>query len=177
MFKKLLIFFIMLFASPFIVALFVQKDYSVVRSVVIEKPLPEVFAYVKLLKNQNEYSKWAQIDPQMEKSFTGVDGTPGFISAWASEHPDVGVGEQEILSVVDGQRIEYQLRFISPFESTSPAYMQTTAISGQQTQVDWGFSGHMNYPMNIMFLFMDFEAMIGDDLQQGLDNLKVIVEQ
>ncbi len=35
----------------------------------------------------------------------------------------------------------------------------------------------MDYPMNLMFLFMDFEKIIGGNLQTGLDNLKVIQEQ
>ena len=55
--------------------------------------------------------------------------------------------------------------------------MTTVAVGDNQTEVRWGFSGHMAYPMNLMFLFMDFEAMIGADLQQGLDTLKVILEK
>jgi len=31
--------------------------------------------------------------------------------------------------------------------------------------------------MNLMFLFIDFEKTIGDDLQTGLDKLKVLQEQ
>ncbi|MEX2593845.1 MAG: hypothetical protein WD426_13810 [Anditalea sp.] len=46
-----------------------------------------------------------------------------------------------------------------------------------QTKVKWGFNGHMNYPMNLMFLFMDFEKMIDDDLETGLYNLKTALEK
>jgi len=35
----------------------------------------------------------------------------------------------------------------------------------------------MKYPMNLMFLFMDFDKMLGDDLQTGLDNLKTVLEK
>jgi hypothetical protein len=55
--------------------------------------------------------------------------------------------------------------------------MTTESLSANQTLVKWGFTGKMNYPMNLMFLFMDFEKMIGDDLQTGLGNLKVILEK
>jgi hypothetical protein len=55
--------------------------------------------------------------------------------------------------------------------------MITESIDNNTTKVKWGFSGHMDYPMNLMFLFMDFEQIIGDDLQTGLDNLKVIQEK
>jgi hypothetical protein len=43
--------------------------------------------------------------------------------------------------------------------------------------VKWGFDGKMNYPMNLMLLFMDFDAMLGKDMEQGLSNLKMIVEK
>jgi len=36
--------------------------------------------------------------------------------------------------------------------------------------------GHMNYPMNLMLLFMDMEQMIGKDFDQGLANLKTVLE-
>ncbi|QBF82501.1 polyketide cyclase [Shewanella maritima] len=177
MLKKLAIVLAAFIALPFIVALFVKTDYSVERSVVIDKSLPQVFSYVRLLKNQDNFSKWAQMDPAMEKTYRGIDGTPGFVSAWSSENPDVGVGEQEIIAIEEGKRIDYELRFISPFESVSPAYMTTEALGSSQTKVAWGFSGHMDYPMNLLFLFMDFETIIGNDLQIGLDNLKVVVEK
>ena len=67
-----------------IAAIFVKREYSVEREVVINKPKQEVFEYVKLLKNQDNYSKWAMMDPKMKKEYTGTDGTVGFISAWDS---------------------------------------------------------------------------------------------
>jgi len=159
-----------------IVALFVKKDYMVEREITINKPKQQVFDYIKFLKNQNNYSKWANMDPKMEKSFKGTDGTVGFISAWSSNVKDVGKGEQEIKKIVDGQHIDYELRFIEPFESTEHAYMSTEGVSENQTAVKWGFEGHMAYPMNITMLFMDFEKIIGGDLDTGLHNLKKILE-
>jgi hypothetical protein len=34
----------------------------------------------------------------------------------------------------------------------------------------------MKYPMNLMLLFMDMEGMLGGDLEQGLTNLKGVLE-
>ncbi len=176
MLKKLLIIIAILIATPLIAAIFIEKSYDVERNVVINQPKNVVFDYIKMLKNQDDFSKWAQMDPDMEKSYRGTDGEVGFVSAWNSENPDVGTGEQEIIAIKEGQRIDFELRFIKPFEANEPAFMTTTSFSEQRTKVTWGFSGHMDYPMNILFLFMDFERMIGDDLQTGLDNLKVVLE-
>ena len=177
MLKKLAITLVVIIAIPLIIAIFVQKSYDVEREIVINQPKGEIFNYLKYLKNQDEFSKWAKTDPDMTKTFRGVDGSVGFVSAWASENDEVGVGEQEIIAIKEGERIDFELRFFKPFEATEPAYMTTQSISANQTKVTWGFSGHMDYPFNLMFLFIDFEQMIGDDLQTGLNNLKVIQEQ
>lgn len=176
MLKKLMFVVLTIIAIPSVVAVFVSKSYDVEREVVINKPKAEVFNYIKRLKNQNYYSKWAQIDPDMIKTYRGIDGEVGFISAWNSTNEDVGQGEQEIIAIDEGNRIDFELRFLKPFESTSPAFMVTERIDESTTRVVWGFSGNMNYPMNLILLMIDFEQMIGDDLQTGLNNLKAIQE-
>jgi hypothetical protein len=55
--------------------------------------------------------------------------------------------------------------------------MTTESMSDSSTKVKWGFNGSMAYPMNLMLLFMDMEEMLGNDLQQGLDNLKAVLEK
>ncbi len=177
LFTKILMIIGLLALIPLIVAFFVDNEYTVVRIITINKPSIEVFEYVKLLKNQENYSKWANIDPSMKKTYQGTDGTVGFISRWESNNPDVGVGEQEIIKIYDGERIDYQLRFEEPFKSTSPVYISIEPIEENVTIVQWGFAGKMNYPMNLMMLFVDFEKMIGDDFQIGLDKLKKILEK
>ncbi|NOQ28179.1 MAG: polyketide cyclase [Bacteroidales bacterium] len=174
--KKALIVLGILVAIPLIIALFVKKDYAVEREININKSNSEVFEYVKHLKNQDNFSKWAMMDPNMKKTYKGTDGTVGFVSAWESNNKDVGKGEQEIIKITEGERIDFELRFLEPFQAVEPAFMSTESVSENQTMVKWGFSGHMNYPMNLMFLFMDFEKMIGEDLDNGLKNLKQLLE-
>ena len=165
-----------LIALILIVALFVKKEYAVERVITINLPSQEVFDYVKYLKNQDYYSKWANMDPDMKKTYKGTDGEIGFVSAWESNDKDVGKGEQEIIKITPGERIDFELRFFEPFKATESAFMVTEPINDYQTRVIWGFNGHMKYPMNMMLLFMDFEKMIGDDLSTGLDNLKEKLE-
>lgn len=175
--KNILIVIASLIVLLLIVALFVKKDYAVVREVTINKPKQEVFDYVKYLKNQDSYSKWAMMDPNMKKEYRGTDGTVGFVSAWDSEKSDVGKGEQEIKKIAEGERLDFELRFIKPFEATDYAYMTTETAGTDQTKVKWGFNGKMNYPMNLMLLFMNMDKMLGDDLQTGLSNLKTVLEK
>ncbi len=160
-----------------ITGLFVDGNYAVERKVTINKSKQEVFDYVKYLKNQDNFSVWAKIDPAMKKEFKGEDGTVGFVSAWDSENPDAGKGEQKIIKITEGERIDYELHFIEPFESTDFAYLATEAVNDSVTSVKWGFNGKMKYPMNLMLLAMDMEEMLAPDLQNGLNSLKTILEQ
>ncbi len=155
--------------------LIVSKDLAATKEIVINKPKAEVFNYVKYLKNQQYYSKWATLDPNMKNEFRGTDGAPGFVNAWEG-NKKVGKGEQEILSVSDG-KWESELRFIKPFRSVAKATMTTEAVGDNATKVTWGFTSKMNYPMNVMKLFMNMNEMVGKDFTIGLNNLKAVMEK
>lgn len=155
-----------------IVAAVAPKAYALQRSITIAKPVAEVFDYIKYLKNQDKFSKWATMDPNMQKTYTGVDGTPGFISAWDSRDKNVGKGEQEILKITHNSQVDFQIRFIKPFAGVAQACMNTVAETENSTTVSWAFESKMAFPMNIMLLFMNMDKMIGKDLETGLENLK-----
>lgn len=174
--KKILIGIVGFIILVLITGLFIDGEYGVERDVTVELPKAEVYDFVKYLKNQDEFSVWAKMDPDMKKGFTGTDAKVGCVASWESDNEDVGKGEQEITGITPGERIDYELRFIEPFESSSDAWMTTTAVAENSTRIVWGFSGKMDYPMNLMLLMMDMEGMIGKDLQTGLDNLKIILE-
>jgi len=150
------------------------KAYDVNRSIIIEKPLPDVFAYLKYINNQDNWSPWAEKDPNMKKSFTGIDGEVGFISAWVG-NKDVGEGEQELTGIIENKVVESQLRFLKPFKSTSDAYLQVF-MEKNGTKVVWGFSGKNKFPVSIMMLFMNMDKTIGKDFEYGLKKLKGILE-
>jgi hypothetical protein len=159
-----------------LVAAVSPKKYDVVKYVNIDTSSKFVFDYIKYIKNQDNFSVWAEMDPNTQKTYTGVDGTVGFVSAWKSNNKDVGQGEQEIKNIIPGKRVDFELRFNEPFQSTGQAYITTEAISESETKAVWGFYGSMPYPMNIMLLFMDMDEMLGSDLETGLENLKQLLE-
>ncbi len=173
--KKILIALGILIAIPLILALFMSKDYALEREITINKPRQEVFDYVKYLKNQNNYSTWNMMDPQMKHSYTGTDGTVGFTAAWESEM--MGNGEQEIKKLTEGARIDGELRFKGMFGSVAPVYMTTESVNDSTTTVKWGMNGHMAYPLNFMQVFMSMEEMIGKEYAKSLSNLKAILEK
>ena len=176
LYKKILIAIAILLAIPFIAALFVKKDFVVEKQVVINKPKQEVFDYVKLIKNQENYTVWTKADPNTKMEYTGTDGTVGFISSWKSDNREVGVGQQEITKIVDGERVEVKITFKEPFEGVNDAYTTVEAVSPTQTKVVNGFKGERNYIARIICLFMNMDKMLGNDIQTSLTTLKKLLE-
>ena len=159
-----------------IIAFVSPTEFNVEREVVINRPKGQVFSYLKLLRNQNDWGPWTLKDPDLKQSYTGTDGEVGFISRWESESEELGVGEQEIKKIVDGERIDVELRFIKPWEATNAGYLITEAEGDDATKVRWGFAGSMPRPMNLMLVFTEFEGLVGKDFEEGLANLKTILE-
>lgn len=158
-----------------VLALIAPKSYAVSRTITINKPVSEVYNYLKYLKNHDDWSPWQERDPEMNKNFTGTDGEVGFISAWESDHKQVGSGEQEIMGLDENKEIRTHLRFLKPFKSESDAFIRVADANGG-TEVTWGFSGNNKFPMSIFMLFMNMEKAVGPDFEQGLAKLKKVLE-
>jgi hypothetical protein len=172
--KMILLVIALIIAIPLILALFINKEYTVQRDITINKSNAVVYDYVKYLKNQEQYSKWVMTDPAMRKQLTGTDGNVGFVYAWDSDNKQAGKGEQEITQLVDGREVDTQVRFEKPMEGIAEIKMLTEPINESQTKVSWGMKGSNKYPMNFMNLFIG--NMLGKDLDVSLNNLKTILE-
>ena len=159
-----------------LLAAIAPKNYHVTRSVNISRPLPEVFDYIKHIKNQDHWSPWKKRDPDMKQEFVGVDGTIGFTSKWDSDHKQVGAGEQEIISIVENERMEAELRFLKPWKSQSTGFFETRDAGNGSTEVVWGFYGDNKFPFSIMMLFMNIDKAVGKDFEEGLAELKRTLE-
>lgn len=159
-----------------ILAIIAPKTYEVSRSISISKPVSEVFEYLRLLKNQDEWSPWGKKDPDMIKEFRGKDGEVGAISSWKG-NKEVGEGEQELTGISQNKEIRSQLRFLKPWKSQSDAYLRVSEEGSGTTKVTWGFAGKNKFPMSIMMLFMNMDKMIGKDFEEGLQSLKVKLEK
>ena len=157
-----------------IAAALIKKDYTVQQQEIINKNSRDVFDYIKLLKNQRNFNKWAMMDPNAKMDYIGTDGTVGFIYTWDSENKNVGKGEQEIKSITGNTRIDSEVRFEKPFKNVARVFMEARAISENQTSVQWVMNGKNPYPINIINLIIP--GMLSKDMGTSLNNLKNILE-
>lgn len=159
-----------------LIALFAKKSYSVKREITINKPRQDVFNYVKYLKNQDHFNKWVMMDPTMKKEFRGTDGTVGFVYAWEG-NKRAGKGEQEIMGLKEGERVDSEIRFVKPFAAVADSPFVLESTNNNQTLLKWGMTSTMKYPMNFMLAFMNMDKLLGKDLEESMNRLKNILEK
>ena len=156
-----------------IIAIFMKREHYVKREIIINAPRQKVFDFLKLLKNQDQFNKWARADKDRKEETKGTDGTVGFIYSW-SGNKSAGVGEKEIMNIVEGKRIETEIRFIKPMQMSAFVIMETESLSDEQTKVNLINGGTLKYPLNIMIPMA--EKNFAKDMDISLSTLKNILE-
>ena len=158
----------------FIIGIFTKKEHYVKCEIIINAPLQKVFDYAKLLKNQDEWNKNEKGDPDKKEEFKGTDGTVGFIISF-SGNKNVGEGQKEIMNIIEGKRIETEMRFVKPMSFTASLIMDTESLSDNQTKVKLSHGGILEYPKNIMIPM--FEKMFAKQMDISLSTLKNVLEK
>ena len=170
----ILLVFAGLIALLLIIAVFSRKKHYVRREIIINAPLQKVFIFLQLLKNQEQFNQWATADKNTRKEeFKGTDGTVGFIYAWKGGRM-AGEGEKEIKNIIEGKKIETEIRFVKPMRVSAAVIMETESLSYDQTKVYMTNTGELKYPLNIMIPM--FEKNFGRDMNKSLSTLKNILE-
>jgi hypothetical protein len=157
-----------------IVAFFMKRKHYVNREMIINAPGQKVFDYLKFLKNQDQFNKGAMADPDRKREFKGTDGTVGYIYAWKG-NKNAGEGEKEIKSIIEGKRIETEIRFVKPMSAIANIIIETEFLSDNQTKVNWSNAGTLKYPMNTMVPMV--EKHVAKDIDISLSILKNILEK
>jgi uncharacterized protein YndB with AHSA1/START domain len=156
-----------------IIALFLKKEHYVNREIIINAPRQKVFDFLRFLENQDKFNKWAKTDPDRKVETKGTDGTIGYIYSW-SGNKDAGQGAKEIKKIVEGKRIETEIRFTKPMNVTASMIMETQGLSDNQTKVNFINTGTLKYPLNIMIPMA--EKNFAKDLDSSLVTLKNLLE-
>ncbi len=155
-----------------ILMLLISKQYHFERSITINGSQSEVYEYLKSTKKFNEWNPWMKLDPSMSIQYSGNEGEVGDEYCW-KDNKDVGVGCHEILQLVPNQLQKTKMTFKEPFESIGYSDIILTP-QGNQTKVTWTLDCELDYPMNLMKIFMD--QGMNKSYSEGLENLKKLVE-
>jgi hypothetical protein len=149
-------------------------DFRVQRSALIAAPTQAVFAQVNDFHNWRAWSPWEMLDPQLERTYAGPQAGTGASYAWAG-NKDVGEGRMTITESRPGERILIDLQFIKPMTARNTTEFLFKPEGGG-TAVTWTMSGRHNFMGKAFSLLMNIDRMVGGQFEQGLANMKSLVE-
>jgi len=171
--QRILLGLVVLVFLVVLVGFFLPASAHVERSTTIDAPPATIFALVNGFRSFNNWSPWAERDPQAEYLYEGPDSGVGATMRWASQNPQVGSGFQKITASEPYKRIQTHLDFGS--QGTAQAFfdLQPTAAG---TAVTWGFD--TDFGMNLVSRYMGlmFDNWVGADYEAGLANLEILAE-
>jgi len=148
---------------------------TVSRSIMVEAPAEQIYPHIADFRQWESWSPWEKRDPQMTRTYSGADSGIGAVYEWLG-NDDVGQGRMNIIDAGAPSRVNIQLDFIKPFESSFETEFRLADQEGV-TRVTWTMQGANTYLSKLMSVFMDMESMIGRDFEQGLQSLKMAAER
>jgi len=179
MLKKLLIFLLVLVGLVFIIGHFLPKDIHVERSVRIEAPAATAFTLLNGYSTFNQWSPWADRDPEASYTYSGPKFGPGSAMSWQGNE-QVGSGSQEIMESSPYEMIRTQLDF-GP-QGSADAYFQIRSTAENTVDLTWGFDTDVTRGQSYIkgligrYFGLMFDRWIGADYERGLSAFKSFAE-
>lgn len=151
------------------------KEMTIENSVVVNKPVSQVYEYLRMVKNQENFSVWNMADPNKKTVGNGTDGSEGFVYSWDSQIKNVGAGSQEIKKLVQDKSIDYEIRFERPMQNIAFSSFNLVSAGDGQTRVTWDFRSPTKFPMSLFSWI--FKRMLSKNMSESLANLKAILDK
>lgn len=174
MFKKILIVLAGLIAAFLIFVALQPSGYAIARTKTMAAPPAVVFAQVNDLRKWEAWSPWARLDPASQVTFEGPESGTGAVFRWVG-NDQVGEGSMTIVESRPAELVRIRLEFLKPMAGTSESQF-TFANEGDGTAVTWTMTGKNDFIGKAVCLFVDMDQMLGGQFDQGLTNLKRVVE-
>ena len=148
--------------------------YTVERTTTINAPADKVYAQIVDFHNWRNWSPWDDLDPGMQRSYSGADAGVGAGYSWSGNRK-AGEGSMEIIDAVEPSSVQIALEFLKPFTSSSTTAFTLTP-QGDATDVTWTMTGPKTLVTRVMGVFKSMDSMIGPDFEKGLAKLKGATE-
>jgi Polyketide cyclase / dehydrase and lipid transport len=149
-------------------------QFRVERSAQVGAPADIVFPLINDFHQWIRWSPFEKFDPKMTKTFEGPPAGPGASYAWNGNNK-AGAGRTTILDSKPCQFISIKLEMFRPFACTNQVTFKL-APSAAGTLVSWIMEGKSNFIFKAVSLFMNMDAMVGKDFEEGLANLNTLAQ-
>ena len=151
-------------------------DFKVERSATLRAPAPAAFAQVNDFGNWQAWSPWEKVDPALKRQYEGPKAGTGAVYAWQGNH-EVGEGRMTIMESRPGELVRIKLEFFKPFAATNTAEFSFKPAGADTTAVTWSMAGQNTFLSKAICLFVDMDRMVGGMFDQGLSQMKTVLER
>jgi hypothetical protein len=152
------------------------SDFRIERSATMRAPAPAAFAQVNDFQNWQAWSPWEKVDPALKRQYEGPKAGTGAVYAWQG-NKDVGEGRMTIMESRPAEVVRIKLEFFKPFAATNTAEFSFKPAGADTTAVTWSMAGQNTFVSKAISLFIDMDRMVGGMFDQGLTQMKAIVER
>lgn len=171
-------FFILAVAGVAALLLFARSrphTFRIERSTRIEAPPEAIYGYMADFHRLPAWLPYEQKDPDMQRRYSGTPAGAGAVYDFAGDS-SVGTGRMEIIELTPPTRVRMSLEMHKPMHARNLIEFGLRADGGA-TVVSWSMEGRNPFIARLLGIFIDMDRMIGKDFEQGLANLKAVVEQ
>lgn len=148
--------------------------YTVERTTTIDAPADKVYAQIVDFHNWRNWSPWDDLDPDMQRSYSGADSGVGAGYSWTGNRK-AGEGQMKITEAVEPSSVQIAVEFLKPFKSSSTTTFNLKP-QGDATQVTWTMTGPKTLMTRVIGVFRSMDKMVGPDFEKGLAQLKGTAE-
>lgn len=170
-----MVLFYLLVALLFLAVLYLltlPAHCEVQRSIRIQKPLAEVYGYVRNLNHWGQWSPWVLHDASTDMTFDRATEIGGSYS-WSSGL--IGAGKMTKTAEATNEAIALDLQFFKPFKSRADVKFEFAGLAdsgGLQAQTEVSWQMRSKFPIFMRPFRAMFERMIGHDFELGLGMLR-----
>lgn len=174
LFKTMILVILALILAGLAFVVLQPSAFAVSRKVMIVAPVEKVFPRINTLRNWQEWSPWAKLDPEQQVAFEGPESGVGAIMRWQG-NSQVGRGAMAIIDSKPISDVRLRLDFVQPYETTSFAAFKLEPVDGG-TEVTWTMNGERGLIEKIVWMTAGVQTDIEKRFDAGLQNLKRVVQ-
>lgn len=172
--KRIMISLLALLVLLVLIGMFLPQQAMMRRDILISAEPAQIYKVLEKPREFNKWSPWADIDPNAKYEYFGPESGVGAGMRWSSEDPHVGVGSSRIIEVDTDKRIRVELDFSDQGINWSEYRLRP---EGHGTRVVWEFEMHAGMNPIQRWFGMMIDSLVGPSYEQGLRNLKTLVEK
>jgi uncharacterized protein YndB with AHSA1/START domain len=151
-----------------------DETYTVERSAAIDAPPSRVYAEIADFHNWTRWSPWEDVDPALERNYSGADSGTGAVYAWSGNRR-AGQGRMEITEATEPSKVRIDLVFEKPWKARNDTLF-TIEPEGSGSRVTWTMTGKKTIMTKVMGIFTSMDKLVGSDFEKGLARLRATTE-